>query len=58
MSESVYALGDLPIIQLEKYLKQQGDYSAECKTVVECLYKYGILIVRDPVKFKISHNDY
>ncbi len=51
MSASVYALGDLPIIQLDKFLQKNADYMEECKKVVDCLHKYGILIVKDPVRF-------
>eukprot|EP00475_Leptophrys_vorax_P029501 TRINITY_DN433_c0_g1_i1.p1 TRINITY_DN433_c0_g1~~TRINITY_DN433_c0_g1_i1.p1 ORF type:complete len:356 (+),score=109.30 TRINITY_DN433_c0_g1_i1:91-1158(+) len=46
---SVYALGELPVIDLEKFL--EGDRTAadeDCKVVVDCLHKYGILLVKDP----------
>jgi hypothetical protein len=49
MSESLNALSDLPIIDVSKFLKQKGGFSSDCKTVLECLHKYGILIVLDPV---------
>ncbi|CAK4618431.1 hypothetical protein LEN26_001382 [Aphanomyces euteiches] len=45
-------IADLPVIDLEKFMRAPDATSAdvveECKKVADCLYKYGVLVVRDP----------
>jgi hypothetical protein len=52
---SNFALGDLPVIELDRFLN--GDDSSEdCKTIVDCLHKYGILLIKDPVSLVLLRN--
>jgi len=40
---------DIPTIDINKYLKKEQGWEKECKTVSDCLYETGILVVKDPV---------
>lgn len=38
----------VPIVDVEPFLKGQGNREADCKVVAEALHKYGCLIIKDP----------
>jgi hypothetical protein len=51
MNTEVQKIEDLPIIDLEQYMgKAETDAGVQelCKTVAQCFYEYGILLIKDP----------
>ena len=38
----------VPIVDVEPFLRGQGNCEKDCQTVAESLHKYGCLIIKDP----------
>lgn len=38
----------VPIVDVQPFLTETGNYAQDCKTVAEALHKYGCLIIKDP----------
>lgn len=44
------AIDALPVCDFDVYLNKKEGWEAECAKVADCLYRTGILIVKDPVR--------
>jgi len=38
----------VPIVDVQPFLTESGNYTQDCKAVVEALHHYGCLIIKDP----------
>ena len=38
----------VPIVDVQPFLQESGNYHQDCKTVVEALHTYGCLVIKDP----------
>ena len=38
----------VPIVDVQPFLTETGNYTQDCKTVAEALHTYGCLIIKDP----------
>jgi hypothetical protein len=38
----------VPVVDVEPFLKESGNYMKDCKEVSDSLQKYGVLIIKDP----------
>ncbi len=38
----------VPVVDIQPFLTEGGNYMQDCKTVAETLHKYGCLIIKDP----------
>jgi hypothetical protein len=51
-----FDIGKYPIVDLSSYLTDQKMASADCRMVVDLLYQFGFLYVKDP-RVNETHND-
>ncbi|OQR90823.1 hypothetical protein THRCLA_09197, partial [Thraustotheca clavata] len=51
-------IADLPVIDLAKYMANREQGGDQCRVVAECLYKYGVLVVRDPRATEDDNNTF
>jgi hypothetical protein len=47
------AIDALPVCDFDVYLNKKEGWEAECAKVADCLYRTGILIVKDPVRPRV-----
>lgn len=45
---------DIPTIDFQKFLNKSEGWKSECQKVADCLHDTGILIIKDPVIFKLN----
>lgn len=38
----------VPIVDVQPFLTESGNYVQDCKTVAEALHTYGCLVIKDP----------
>ena len=51
-----FSTHSVPVIDVQPFLTESGNYHQDCKNVAEALQTYGCLVIKDP-RVNASHNN-